>query len=54
MELTFVSWWRRFFLVGKILINTCILRDPFLVEIPLIRVNRVIQDISILGFLETT
>ena len=47
VELTFVSWRRRSFLVGKILINTCILRDPCLVEIPLIRVNRVMQGISL-------
>ena len=47
VELTFVSWRRRSFLVGKILINTCILRDPFLVEIPLIRVNHVMQGISL-------
>ena len=38
----------------KILINTRVLWDPFLVGIPLIMVGRRIQDISILGFLETT
>jgi len=32
VELTFVSWQRRFFLVGKILVNTRILQDPFLVD----------------------
>ena len=47
VELTFVSWWRRSFLVGKILINTRILRDPFRVEIPLIKVNCVMQGISL-------
>ena len=36
IELTFVSWQRGSFLVGKIFINTCILRDPFLVGIRLI------------------
>ena len=45
VELTFVSWQRRSFLVGKILSNARILRDPFLEEIPLIRVNRVMQGI---------
>ena len=54
VELAFVSWRRRYFLVEKILINTCILWDPFLVGIPLIMVGRRMQDISILGFLETT
>ena len=38
----------------KILINTRVLWDPFLVGIPLIMVGRRMQDISILGFLETT
>ena len=38
----------------KILINTRVLWDPFLVGIPLIMVKCRIQDISILGFLETT
>ena len=47
VELTFVSWRRRSFLVGKILFNTHILRDPFLVEIPLIRINRTMQGISL-------
>ena len=42
VKLTFVSQRRRYFLVEKILINAYILRDSFLVEIPLIRV----QDIS--------
>ena len=36
-----------FFLVRKILINVYILRDPFLIEIPLTRVNRGVQDISL-------
>ena len=47
VELTFISWRGRSFLVGKILINTCILRDPFLVETLLIRVNCGVQDISL-------
>ena len=37
VELTFVSWWRRYILVEKILINARILWDSFLVKIPLIR-----------------
>ena len=36
VELTFVSWWRKHFLVEKIVINTHVLRDHFLVEIPLL------------------
>ena len=51
VKLTFVSWWRRSFLVGKILINIRILRDLFLVEIPLIRVNHVMQGISLNWYL---
>ena len=47
VELTFVSWWRRSFLIGNIPINTRILWDLFLVEIPLIRVSCGIQDISL-------
>ena len=39
VELTFVSWWRRSFLVGNIFINLHILWDSFLVKIPLIRFN---------------
>ena len=54
VELTLVSWWGRHFLVERILINTHVLRDPFLVGIPLIMVGRRMQDISILRFLETT
>ena len=46
VELSFVFWWRRHFLVEKIIINTCVLQDPFLVKIPLIRVGYRIQDIS--------
>ena len=42
VELIFVSWRRRYFLIKKILINARILRDSFLVEIPLIKA----QDIS--------
>ena len=41
-----------YFLVEKILINTRILWDLFLVGISLIMVGRRMQDISILGFLE--
>ena len=44
VELTFISWRRRTFLVGKILINTRILWNPFLIGIPVIRVNRGVQD----------
>ena len=43
----FVPWHRGLFLVGKIFINTCILWDPFLVGIPLIRVSREAQDVSL-------
>ena len=42
VELIFVSWRRRYFLIKKILINARILRDSFLVEIPLFKA----QDIS--------
>ena len=45
--LTSVPWHRRPFLVGKIFMNACILQDPFLVGIPLIRVNRGVQDVSL-------
>ena len=48
-ELTFISWWRGSFLVGKILLNTRISWDFFLIGIPLIRVNRGVQDISLHG-----
>ena len=40
IELTFMSWRRGSFLVGKILVNACILRDTFLIGTLLIRVNR--------------
>ena len=53
VELTLISWWRGYFLVEKILINTRNLRDPFLIGIPSIVVGCRVQDISILGFLET-
>ena len=46
VELTLISWVRRCFLVGKILINVRILRDSSHIGIPLIRVNRKVQDIS--------
>ena len=38
----------------RILINTRVLWDPFLVGVSLIMVGRRMQDISILRFLETT
>ena len=47
VELTSVPWRRGSFLVGKILINSRILWDPFLVEILSIRVNYRAQDISL-------
>ena len=47
MGLTSVPWHRGSFLIGKISINTRILRDPFLVGIPLIRVNHGVQDVSL-------
>ena len=40
--------------MGNILINTRVLRDPFLVGIPLIIVECRMQDIFILEFLKTT
>ena len=43
-----------YFFVEKILINTCNLQDSFLVGIPPIIVERRVQDMSVLGFLETT
>ena len=48
-ELTFVSWRRGSFFLGKILLNTRISWDFFLIGIPLIRVNRGIKDISFHG-----
>ena len=45
VELTFVSWRGRSFLVEKILIKARIWRDPFLVGTLLIKVNRGVQDI---------
>ena len=47
VDLTFVYWWRRSFLIGKILINARTLQDSFLVGIPLIRVDCGIQEISL-------
>ena len=47
MGLTFIPWHRRLFLVGKIFIYVRILRDPFLVGIPSIRVSRGAQDVSL-------
>ena len=54
VELTSISSRRRYFLVEKILINIRILWNLFLVGISLIMVERRMQDIFILGFLETT
>ena len=45
--MTFVPWHKGLFLVGKIFINMRILRDPFLVGIPSIRVSRGAQDVSL-------
>ena len=42
------------FLIRKILIKVCILRDPFYIAILLIRINHEMQDISFLSFLRTT
>ena len=39
VKLTFVFWWRWSFLVGNILVNAHILRDPFLIGTLLIKVN---------------
>ena len=52
--MTLIFWWMGYFFVEKILINTCNLQDSFLVGITPIIVGRRVQDISILGFLETT
>ena len=51
--MTFVSWRGGSFLVGKILINLRILRDLFLISVPLIRVNRKVQDISLYKYIYT-
>ena len=53
-KLTLISWWKGYFLVEKIPINTRNLWDPFLIGLPSIVVRRGVQDISLLGFLETT
>ena len=45
--LTFVPWHIGLFLVGKIFINVHILRDPFLVGVPLTRVSCGAQDVSL-------
>ena len=47
MRLIFVLWLRRSFLLGEIFFNSRILRDHFLIGLPLIRVNRGVQDISL-------
>ena len=49
VESTFVSCLGRCFLMGKILINTRMLRDSSHVGIPLTRVDRGAQDISMWG-----
>ena len=54
VEPAFVSWWKRCFLMGKILINMCMLWDLFHIETSLIRVSCRVLDIFILGFLEIT
>ena len=54
VEPTFVHWQRRCFIVGKILINVRILRDSSYIGIPLSKVSRRAQEISILNSLETT
>ena len=54
IKLTLISWWRRYFLVENIPINTCNFRDSFLIGLPSIVVGRGVQNISILRFLETT
>ena len=51
VELTFVSWRGRYFLVEKILIKTRIWRDPFRVGTLLIRVNCGVQDIFLCRYL---
>ena len=45
LGLTFIPWLRRCFLVEEILFNSHILWNPFLVGLPLIRVNHGEQDI---------
>ena len=40
VELIFISWRRGSLLVGKIFVNARILRDPFLIRILSIMVNR--------------
>ena len=54
VEPTLISWWREYFLVGKIFINIHNLRDYFLTGIPIIMVGRGVHDISIPKSLETT
>ena len=54
VELTLVSWWRRYFLMDKIFSSVHILWDSFLVGIPQITVEHRMQSIPILGSLETT
>ena len=51
VELTFISWQKGSFLMGKILIKVRILQDPFHITILLIRVSCEAQDISFLSFL---
>ena len=47
IDLTSAPWPRRSFLVGEIFFNSCILRNPFLVGVLSIRVERGVLDISI-------
>ena len=47
--LTLAPWLRRCFLVGKILFNSHILQNPFLIGVFLIRVYRRVQGIFIRG-----
>ena len=47
VELTFVSCLEKCFLMRKIFINACILQDCSHFRIPLTKVNRGVQDISI-------
>ena len=54
VELTLVSWWRRYFLMDNIFSSIHILWDSFLVGIPQITVEHRMQGIPILDSLETT
>ena len=54
VESNSISWARRCFLMGKILINVRILWDSSHIRIPLTKVNCRVQDISIQDSLEFT